>query len=342
LLAAGFLAGLLALGYSLRRSAKTACRLAFASVLALAAVLVAHPFRANLHSGSLEATVLDVGQGDSIFVAAPGGRTLLVDGGGAVGAFRIRGMRTRFDIGEEVVSRYLWSRGITKLDAVALTHAHEDHLEGLTAVLENFQVGELWVGHDVNSGAYRNLLVAAQRRGTRVVHWKQGDSLDFAGAQINVLWPASDDAVREAQNDDSLVLRLSYKNESVLLAGDIEHGVEAKLADDSRLLTADFLKVAHHGSKTSSTTEFLDRVRPSFAAISVGENNAFGHPSEITLEHLRDARVEVLRTDRDGAITFLGNGSSEQISSFRGPASIARPNSLALRPAPKESSAPPH
>jgi competence protein ComEC len=294
----------------------------FAELLAAAALFLGilaitiHPFSPRLDHGQFETTVLDVGQGDSIFVASPAGKTLLVDGGGGSGALWISGARTRFDIGEEVVSRYLWSRGLKRLDAVALTHAHEDHLEGLNAVLENFRVAELWVGHDVDSPTYRHLLDIAHARGTRVVHWKQGDSISWGGLDGNVLWPDTDDEVRQAENNDSLVLRLRLGHESVLLAGDIEHAVEHRLSSEDLPLDAQFLKVPHHGSKTSSTDDLLALVHPRAAAISVGENNPFNHPSSEVIARLGAAGARVFRTDRDGAVTFITNGTDESISAY--------------------------
>lgn len=312
-----YLTLLIATAVAVHASHRFLTRISFASVLAFASLIIIHPFAPSLHQNELETTVLDVGQGDSIFLAFPEGRTLLVDGGGTPGAFAIGGMRTRFDVGEEVVSRYLWTRGLKTLDAIALTHAHEDHLEGLGAVIDNFRVGELWVGHDVASAGYLNLIELARRRGVRIVHLKEGGRFPFGGAEIEVLWPDSDASVPQPQNDDSLVLRASYGSDAVLLAGDIEHAVESQLTESDRSFAADFLKVAHHGSKTSSTPEFLSRVQPSFAAISVGENNAFGHPSETTLEHLQEAHAQVLRTDIDGAITYRTNGRKAQISAYR-------------------------
>src|SRR6202043_1853741 len=129
--------------------------------LVLAALIVAYPFPARSPRGRLEVTVLDVGQGDSIFVAFPDGRTMLVDGGGLPGGAYLHGHRPGIDIGEDVVSPYLWSRGLKRIDIVALTHGHEDHLGGLPAVLRNFRVGQLWVGRDVNSAAYHGLLSTA-------------------------------------------------------------------------------------------------------------------------------------------------------------------------------------
>ena len=129
--------------------------------LAVAVVIAAHPFAPAFTPGRLELTVLDVGQGDSLFLSFPHGHTMLVDAGGEVGVFHSGGMRSGIDVGEDVVSPYLWSRGLKKIDVVALTHAHEDHLGGLPAIFENFRVGEFWVGRDIQSVEYRNVLAAA-------------------------------------------------------------------------------------------------------------------------------------------------------------------------------------
>jgi beta-lactamase superfamily II metal-dependent hydrolase len=260
------------------------------TVLVVCITLIAiHPFPPILSHGQLELTVLDVGQGDSLFMATPDGHTILIDGGGGTGPIKIRGVRARFDVGEEVVSRYLWSRGLKRLDAVALTHAHEDHLEGLFAVLQNFRVAELWVGHDVASANYQRLLQVARDRGTRIVHLEAGNTFAWGNVHGTVLWPNTDSEVRSASNDDSLVLRVEYGTQSLLLAGDIEKPVERALVDEGIPIASAFLKVPHHGSSTSSTPPFLTHVRPSYGAISVGENNPFNHPTAATLERLRAA-----------------------------------------------------
>jgi competence protein ComEC len=288
----------------------------FGFAIACVIVMAASPFAPQLLQREAELTVLDVGQGDSLFLAAPDGRTLLTDGGGGTGPLRVGGMQTRFDIGEEVVSRYLWSRGIKRLDAIALTHAHEDHLEGLLTVLDNFRVDELWVGHDVASSAYAKLLETARRRGTRIRHFQSRDSFDWGGMRGSVLWPSTTSEVSQATNDDSLVLRFDFGKQSLLLAGDIEKPVERALIEKGAPVAATFLKVPHHGSATSTTAPFLNRVHPLFAAISVGENNPFNHPSVAVVERLRAAGVTVYRTDRDGAITFTSDGNSAHVKTF--------------------------
>jgi competence protein ComEC len=289
---------------------------ACAALLATAAVIAIHPFSPQFAAHRLEVTVLDIGQGDSIFVSFPQGRTMLVDAGGEIGAFHSGGMRSGIDVGEDVVSPYLWSRGLKKIDVVALTHAHEDHLGGLSAVFENFKVGELWVGRDIESEAYRQVLESAASQGTVIRHLKQGDTFSDDGVAGAVLWPDDDSERRSAKNDDSLVLRLTDGEESFLLAGDIETPSERAILAEEQAVGVNFLKVAHHGSKTSTTDAFLNAAHPDFAAISDGRDNRFGHPSPEVTARLAAAGVEVYRTDIDGAITASTDGTEMRMSTY--------------------------
>ena len=292
------------------------------SALALAAltILVAsHPFALNLERGRLEVTVLDVGQGDSIFAAFPDGHTILIDGGGLAGSEWVGGSRSGTDVGEEVVSPYLWSRGLKRLDVVALTHADHDHLDGLNAVFANFRVGELWVGRDDQRPAFQQLLAEAHSSAVPVVYQSQGAEHDWHGAQAEVLWPPGDVTDRLSPNDASLVLRLVDGQVRFLLTGDIEKRTEEKLVEENAPIGADFLKSPHHGSKTSSTEPFLAAVAPRIASVSVGEANPFGHPSESVLERYGERGVQLLRTDRDGAITASTDGTTLSVRTFAGP-----------------------
>jgi competence protein ComEC len=286
------------------------------SLLAAATIIAMHPFAPNLNAKNLEVTVLDVGQGDSLFVTFPGGRTMLVDAGGALGSFHSGGMRSGLDIGEDVVSPYLWSRGLKQIDVVALTHAHQDHLGGLPAVLENFRVQELWVGRDIESAAYQDILSLARQRGVRVIHTKQGDTFTRGVVSGNILWPEDLTENHTAKNDDSLVMRLTDGTQSILLPGDIERPSERKILAENEIISADFLKVAHHGSKTSTIEPFLSNSHPAFAAISAGRENSFGHPSPEVVERLKAAGVCVFLTDRDGAITATTDGQTLTVSTF--------------------------
>jgi competence protein ComEC len=225
-------------------------------------------------------------------------------------------MRSGIDIGEDVVSPYLWSRGLKRIDVIALTHAHEDHLGGLPAIFENFRVGEFWVGRDIHSPAYRQVLATARAHGVLVRHMKQGDSFSEDGVAGSVLWPDDLSEGQSAKNDDSLVMRLTDGVESFLLAGDIERPSERRILAKDQSVGVSFLKVAHHGSKTSTTDPFLSAAHRAFAAISVGRDNIFGHPSPEVTERLEAAGVRVYRTDRDGAITAITDGSALNVSTL--------------------------
>jgi len=315
-----FAAALAAMAVAARAKSKRKVWQAVAGVpLVLLALAVAgHPFGPQVERGKLEVTVLDVGQGDAIYVGFPDGRTLLVDGGGSYLAPRIGGMRTGMDIGEQVVSPYLWERGLKRLDAVALTHAHQDHLDGLNAVLENFRVEELWVSREVDSAAFRATAEKARAKGVRVVRRSRGEGFQWDGVKGQVLWPDRESESQPALNlnNTSLVVRLEHGNLALLLPGDIERQVETELSSRGELQRAEFLKVPHHGSRTSTSNELVAAMKPQMAVVSVGETNPFGHPHPEVIGRLRAAGVRVLRTDRNGAVTVLSDGQKLEMRSY--------------------------
>jgi len=285
-----------------------------------AVTIAIYPFGEKWTKEKLEVTVLDVGQGDSLFVVSPGGKTLLIDGGGAFGGFPGHEQHYGIDPGEEAVSPYLWSRGFHKLDVVALTHAHQDHLGGLTAILENFHIGELWIGREVTSPALTQLEKLARERRIPVEHELRGKSFSWEGVTGEFLWPqiAPEEVAPSAKNNDSLVLRLHYGSRSILLPGDAEKQAEHEILAESKAeeMQSDVLKIGHHGSKNSTTLEFLEAVQPRVGIISVGEGNPYGHPSLELLERLDNAGVRILRTDRDGAVHVLTDGARLEITCF--------------------------
>jgi len=288
--------------------------------IACALAVAIYPFGIKWTKGKLEIDVLDVGQGDSLFVVFPGGRTLLIDGGGAFGGFQGNEEHYGTDPGEEAVSPYLWSRGFQKLDAVALTHAHQDHLGGLTAILENFQVGRLWIGREVSSSALARLEELARQKKIPVEHELRGKSFSWDGVEGEFLWPPSrpEEIAPEAKNNDSLVLRLHFRNRTFLLPGDAEKESESALLSQNSgdALRADVLKVGHHGSKNSTTPEFLAVVQPRLGIISAGEANPYGHPHAELLERLEKAGVRVLRTDQDGMVQVTTDGARIDVNCF--------------------------
>jgi competence protein ComEC len=268
----------------------------------------------------MELTVLDVGQGDSLFFVSPGGKTLLIDGGGAFGGFPGRPERNGIDPGEEAVSPYLWSRGFKHIDFVAVTHGHQDHVGGLTAVLETFQVGTLWIGREISGSALARLEDLARSRGVKIVHEIRGEKIEWDGAEGEVLWPESvmGDTAVAAKNNDSIVMHWAFGKRAFMMPGDAEKQAERQILAESAAesLRADVLKVGHHGSKNSTTEEFLAAVHPRVAVISAGENNPYGHPSPELLQRLENAGVRILRTDRDGAVHILTDGKRLEISCF--------------------------
>lgn len=268
-------------------------------------IVVGYKSAPRIQPRKLEVTAIDVGQGDSLLVVSPEGRTMLIDGGGSLGP-----VHGEFDFGEDVVAPYLWSRGIEHLDVVVLTHAHSDHIGGLPRIVQNFHPAELWVGINPASHALQQLYEAAMNNHTAIVTHVAGDQIFWSGTNIRVLSPPPDWQPSKDANNDSLALLVRYGESSALLAGDLEKKMEQFIARESP--AANLLKVDHHGSSTSTTPELLAAVHPEFAVISVGYQNSFGHPRHDVLERLQQNNVRTYRTDLFGAVTFLLDGKRVQ------------------------------
>lgn len=299
------LAGALLLAHLSVLHGKWLRRLAW-SALALAALAAVAPRPVEHPRDALLVEAIDVGQGDSLLIITPDGKTLLVDGGGFGGG--PRQTPQDYDIGEEVVSPVLWSRGIRHLDAVALSHAHSDHMGGLPAVLRNFRPDELWVGKNPRFDAYDALMSEAAALHVQVHSLGAGQTFRFGNAQVNVLAPFANYVPGpEPSNNDSMVLHVEYGGNSVLLEGDAEAPIEREMLAEQDLKST-LLKVGHHGSVTSSTAEFLARVTPQAAVISCGLRNRYGHPRAEVLEELQSTGVRTFRTDTGGIQCFELDG----------------------------------
>ena len=305
-LAIAFSAALIGFAFTLERR-RVWRVVSLATVAVLFVLIFRHPFAPRVEPGTLEMTAIDVGQGDSLLVAFPKGKLMLVDGGGIL-AFGHKS-KPKIDIGEDVVSPYLWSRSIRHLDVVVATHAHEDHVGGLASIIDNFRPDELWTGAHTDEPVWRELSRHARERGVKIVAMTSGREFEFGGAHVKTLAPAADYIPNDTpKNDDSLVLRLTYGKRSFLMTGDMEKPVEARLLADGSDIRADVLKVGHHGSHTSSSEPFLEAVHPAFAVISDGYENSFGHPHKDVLERLAEHRADILRTDQLGLITVRTDG----------------------------------
>jgi beta-lactamase superfamily II metal-dependent hydrolase len=281
-----------------------------AVVLLAAGVVRFHPWREQptpLQGRVLDVHFLDVGQGDCILIRTPDARGILVDAGDESTA-------------DEVV-RYLKDQGVNQIDLLVITHPHGDHIGGLPAVLEAFGVSRvLDAGHAHGSQTYRSVLSTIEAR--RIDYKLASDFRNppvCEGVTFEVLWPPPEYGPEgdEGLNDGSIVLRVKYGGVAVLLAGDIQSDAEGKLLASGQDLRSAILKVAHHGSDSSTSNEFVQAVTPAYAVISVGADNPYGHPSKTILERLAAIGATVYRTDEQGTIVISTDGRAVRARSER-------------------------
>ncbi|TNF25664.1 MAG: MBL fold metallo-hydrolase [Deltaproteobacteria bacterium] len=269
--------------------------------------------------------VVDVGQGDGMIILSPTGKAIVVDAG---------------DRGRDApMAAQLTEDGVTSVDLAVMTHPHADHIGGMQKTLERFPAKIfLDPGFDYGSGIYTRLLEHLEAAGTKIVIARRGRTIDIGGgAKLRILAPDEPllGGTRSDANSNSVILRLEYGTTSMLLTGDAEAPTERRLLADPDTIAADILKVAHHGSEHSTLDAFLTAVHPSLAVISCGLHNKFGHPAPPTLDRLERAGIDVLRTDLNGTITLVSDGTRWSVQVAEGDTSALRiASGEPLRPRP--------
>ncbi|HWQ77090.1 MAG TPA: DNA internalization-related competence protein ComEC/Rec2 [Syntrophomonas sp.] len=255
--------------------------------------------------GQLEIDFIDVGQGDAILAKTPQGKFILVDGGGSAW----------YDVGETTVLPYLHRRGIRSLHMVVSSHPDNDHLQGLESVVKEMKVGSILAPQCLNNVTeYQSLRKEAAAKNIDWQGISSGQEIILeSGLKIKVLHPGYGQQPQDDCNNQSLVLRISYGDFSILLTGDIEKEAMQSLVDQGMLAAATMVKVPHHGSKGSLVPDFYNQLQARYAVISVGSGNLYGHPSPAVLSMLKQAHAQILRTDQHGAIIVLTDGRQMQV-----------------------------
>lgn len=259
----------------------------------------------NIESG-MRFYFIDVGQGDSTLICTPTGKNVLIDGGGS---------RTpdKYDVGEKVLLPYLLDRRIKKLDYIIISHFDADHAQGIETVIDKIKVKNIVVSRQASQSAeYDKIIKMCKEKKIRIIEAKRGETIMVDKyANFDILHPGDTllDDGKGGLNANAIVAKLNYKTEkglfTVLFTGDIEYDAEQELVKEyGNKLKSDILKVAHHGSKTSSSQNFIELVKPKIALIGVGKDNTFGHPNESVLERLRDLKCKIYRTDENGEISI--------------------------------------
>ena len=279
-----------------RMKPKTKSRTKIISIIIIALIMVM-----QIIPKDLKVYFVDVNQGDSTFIVTPKGKTILIDGGGS----------SYTNVGKNTLLPYILDRGYTKIDIVIISHMDLDHCDGIIYLMDKIKIKTIIIGKQYEeSDNYKRFVKLAKEKRIEVKIVEAGENINIErNVNLDILWPDSKNKISEnAINNNSLVFKLKYKKYSILFTGDIEEIAEKAILERYRnMLQSTILKVAHHGSKTSTTAEFLKAVKPRYALIGVGKNNKFGHPSENTIKKLKEMKVKIFRTDELGEITIKMN-----------------------------------
>ncbi len=241
---------------------------------------------------NLEIHFLDVGQGDACFIITPNHKTILIDGGGSTSS--------TFDVGKDTLTPYLLDKGYTSIDYVFISHFDQDHVGGILSVLEELQIDQIFISkQEEKNENYKKFLEFVKQKRLKVQELKARDTILIGDVTFHILWPIEKQIEENQLNNNAMVMKLQYKSFSMLFTGDIEEVAEKKILNlynaNLESLKATVLKVAHHGSRSSSTEAFIKAVNSKIAIIGVGENNMFGHPNDAVLERLQSIRYAGLQ-----------------------------------------------
>ncbi len=303
-------------------------KIAAPSFVLLLLVIVFHPFSKPIPDGKLRIDFLDVGQGDSALITMPTGETLLVDGGGRANFNKLYVQRENEEaelfepdvqnIGETVVSNFLWEKGYDRVDYLMPSHADTDHIQGLTDVARNFSIGGVILARmPLDNPDFIALSEVIHKKNIPITLVSKGDTINFGEVKIEILSPEKSGNLETSwSNNQSIVLRITFGDTSFLLTGDIEKEAEKELLQNPEILKSDVIKVAHHGSKSSSTQDFINAVKPKIAVIPVGKRSQFGHPHEEVVERWENSGAKIMSTGENGTITVLSDGKNLEIKTF--------------------------
>ncbi|MBU5336468.1 ComEC/Rec2 family competence protein [Intestinibacter bartlettii] len=238
--------------------------------------------------------IIDVGQADSILITTPSNKNMLIDGGDEDSA--------------KIIKSYLKNKKVKNLDVVVATHPDSDHIGSLDYIIDNFDVEKIYMPkQSTDSECYINLIESCNKKNLKVNYLSKDDSFNLdTYTKIYVLSP---NYITDNNNSNSIVLNISYKNNNFLFTGDCEESNEMDIINSYDLKNTDFLKVAHHGSSTSSSLAFLEETTPDIAVISCGYKNSYGHPHRSTLDNLESVNSKVFRTDINGSMQFYSDGN---------------------------------
>ena len=252
-------------------------------------------------NSNFEVHFIDVGQADSALIECDG-ETMMIDGGNVADS--------------NVVAAYLKKEDVTELNYVVCSHAHEDHVGGLSGALSVTKADNIYAPKtETNTKAYKNFKKKAEEQNVEIKHPNIGDEIQLGSSSVEFLGPVDENG--KDLNSTSIVLKITYGNTSFLFTGDAESDEEEEILNSGADLKSTVLKVGHHGSRTSTSYPFLREVMPQYAVISVEKGNSYGHPNEETLSKLSDAGVEVYRTDESGDIVMTSDGNNISITTSK-------------------------